>query len=155
MAIKIRPLRVADLKPNSGFWETLANLAPGSKKVNYSHAVRAYYRTKKQDGYTYVAVDSTSGKIIGTTKLLVEQKFIRNLALAGHIEDVVTRKGYESKGVASLLITAALKKAKALGCYKVILDCRQELVNFYKRFGFKAAEVEMKIYFKKTRRVHR
>ena len=155
MAIKIRPLQVADLKPNSGFWETLANLTPGSKKVSYSRAVRAYYRTKKQDSCTYVAVDSTTGQVVGTTTLLVEQKFIRNLALAGHIEDVVTRKGYERQGVASQLIIMALKKAKTSGCYKVILDCRQELVDFYKRFGFKAAEVEMKIYFGKSRRVHR
>jgi len=155
MAIKIRPLQVADLKPNSGFWETLANLTPGSKKVSYAQAVRAYHRAKKQDNYTYVAVDYTTGQVVGTVKLLVEQKFIRNLALAGHIEDVVTRKGYESQGIASQLITAALKKAKVLGCYKVILDCRQEFVNFYKKFGFKAAEVEMKIYFGKHRRVYR
>ena len=148
MAIKIRLLQVADLKPKSGFWETLANLAPG-KKVSYSKAVKAYRRTKKQDSYTYVAVDSTDGQIVGTTKLLVEQKFIRSLALAGHIEDVATRKGYEGQGIASQLIDMALQKAKALGCYKVILDCRQELTGFYKKFGFKAAEVEMKIYFKK------
>lgn len=147
MAIKIRPLQIADLKPKSGFWETLANLTSG-KKVSYSGAVKAYRRAKKQDGYTYVAVDSTNGQIVGTTKLLVEQKFIRSLALAGHIEDVVIRKGYEGQGIASQLITMALQKAKALGCYKAILDCREELIGFYKKFGFKKAEVEMKIYFK-------
>lgn len=148
MAIKIRLLKVADLKSKSGFWETLTNLAPGNK-VSYSQAVRAYHRTKKQDSCTYVALDSTDGQIVGTIKLLVEQKFIRGLALAGHIEDVATRKGYEGQGIASQLMDMALQKAKALGCYKVILDCRQELINFYKRFGFKEAEVEMKIYFKK------
>jgi glucosamine-phosphate N-acetyltransferase len=148
MAIKIRLLQVADLKPKSGFWETLANLTR-DKKVSYSQAVKAYHRAKKQDSYTYVAVDPTDGQIVSAVKLLVEQKFIRGLGLAGHIEDVATRKGYEDKGIASQLIEAALKKAKALGCYKVILDCRQELVGFYKRFGFEEAEVEMKIYFKK------
>lgn len=155
MAIKIRLLKSTDLKHDSGFWETLANLAPSNnKKISYSHAVRAYHRAKKQDGYTYVAVDPTNGQIVGATKLLVEQKFIRSLALAGHIEDVVTRKGYEDQGIASRLITAALTKAKVLGCYKVVLDCRQEFVNFYKRFGFKVAEVEMKIYFGKSKRIH-
>ena len=148
MAIKIRLLKPSDLKFKSGFWKTLANLAPG-KKVSYSQAARAYQRAKKQGNYIYVAVDSADGQIVGTVTLLVEQKFIRNLALAGHIEDVVTQKGFEGQGVASKLIEAALKKAKALGCYKVILDCRQELVGFYGRFGFEEAEVEMKIYFKK------
>ncbi|MFA6255137.1 MAG: GNAT family N-acetyltransferase [Patescibacteria group bacterium] len=147
MAIKIRLLRLADLKPKSGFWETLANLTP-AQKVSYSQAVKAYRRAEKQDGYTYVAVDSADGQIVGTIKLLVEQKFIRNLGLAGHIEDVATRKGYEGQGIASQLVKAALQKAKVLGCYKVILDCRSELTGFYGRFGFKEAEVEMKIYLK-------
>ncbi|OGY46214.1 MAG: hypothetical protein A3A24_01575 [Candidatus Buchananbacteria bacterium RIFCSPLOWO2_01_FULL_46_12] len=148
MVIKIRLLQAADLKSKSGFWETLINLAP-IRKVSYSQAVRAYHRAQKQNSYTYVAVDSTDGQIVGTTRLLVEQKFIRSLGLAGHIEDVVTRKGYEGNRIASQLISRALQKAKALGCYKVILDCRQELISFYKKFGFKPAEIEMKIYFKK------
>ena len=148
MALKIRPLQVADLKHKSGFWETLANLAPG-QKVSYPRAVRAYRKAKKQDSYTYVAIDSTDDQIVGTVRLLVEQKFIRGLGLAGHIEDVVTRKSYEDQNIASQLIEMALKKAKALGCYKVILDCRKELISFYKKFGFKETEVEMKIYFKK------
>ncbi|NUM25591.1 MAG: GNAT family N-acetyltransferase [Candidatus Buchananbacteria bacterium] len=148
MAIKIRLLKSSDLKPESGFWKTLAHLAPG-KKVSYRQAVQAYRRAKKQGSYIFVAIEPVTNQIVGTVTLLVEQKFIRNLALAGHIEDVVTRKGFEGQGVASQLIKAALKKAKVLGCYKVILDCRKELVSFYRRFGFKAAEVEMKIYFKK------
>ena len=148
MTIKIRLLKSTDLKPESGFWKTLANLAPG-KQVSYSQAVRAYQRAKKQGSYIFVAVDSITNQIVGTVTLLVEQKFIRSLALAGHIEDVVTRQDFEGRGVASKLIKAALKQAKALGCYKVILDCRKELVGFYGRFGFKVAEVEMKIYFKK------
>ena len=147
MKIKISLLKSIDLKSKSGFWETLANLAPG-KKVGYLQAIRAYNRIKKQGGYIFVAADSTSGQIVGATTLLVEQKFIRGLALAGHIEDVVTRKGFEGKNIASQLITTALKKAKALGCYKVILNCDKSLAGFYKKFGFQVAEVEMKIYFK-------
>ena len=147
MAIKIRPLKSADLKSKSGFWDTLDNLVFG-KKVRYSQALRAYNRVKKQGGHVFVAVDSASGQVVGATTLLVEQKFIRGLALAGHIEDVVTRKGFEGQGVASQLITAALKKAKALGCYKIILDCHKDLVGFYKKFDFQAVGVQMKIYFK-------
>lgn len=147
MAIKIRLLKSVDLKSKSGFWETLTNLAPG-KKVSYAQAVQAYNRAKKQGSYVFVATDSTSGQIVGATTLLVEQKFIRGLGLAGHIEDVVTRKGFEGQSIASQLITIALKKAKVLGCYKVILDCHKDLVGFYKKFGFEVAEVEMKIYFK-------
>ena len=149
MDIKIRQLEIEDLKSGSGFWKTLSNLKP-VKEVNYDQAVEAYHRTRKQDIYTFVAVDSKDSQIIGSVSLLIEQKFIRNLGLAGHIEDVVTRKEYEGNQIASQLITQALQKAKELGCYKVILDCRQELVSFYQKFGFEPAEVQMKIYFKKS-----
>ena len=37
--------------------------------------------------------------IIGSTTLLIEQKFIHDGGKVGHIEDVVTRKGYEGFGI--------------------------------------------------------
>src|SRR3989338_9962475 len=138
MAVEIHLLKSVDLKPKSGFWETLANLTPG-KKVSYPQSVRAYNRVKKQGGYIFVAVDSASGQIVGTTTLLVEQKFIHGLALAGHIEDVVTRKGFERRGIATKLVEAALRKARTLGCYKIRLACRRGLIGFYGRLGFKEA----------------
>jgi len=145
MSIKNRLLKITDLKSKSGFWETLANLTP-NKKVNYFQAIKAYCKIKKQNGFTYVAIDSETNKIVGTAKLLVEQKFIRGLSLAGHIEEVATKKGYEGQGIASQLVNLALKKADELGCYKIILDCRPELVNFYEKFGFEVAGSQMKIY---------
>ena len=42
--------------------------------------------------------------MIGATTLLVEQKFIHSGGKAGHIEDVVTRKGFEGLGIGSALI---------------------------------------------------
>jgi len=43
----------------------------------------------------HVAIDDN--KIIGSTSLLVEQKFIHDGGLVGHIEVVVVRKDYEGK----------------------------------------------------------
>jgi hypothetical protein len=35
-----------------------------------------------------------------------------------------------------VLLRHAVEEARSLGCYKVILNCRDELVSFYERFGF-------------------
>ena len=62
-----------------------------------------------------------------------------------HVEDVVVRKGHEGKGVGGSVVRAALEKARLLGCYKVILDCKADLVDFYKKLGFIEHDVGMRI----------
>ena len=83
----------------------------------------------------HVAIDDK--KIVGSTTLLVEQKFIHDGGLVGHIEDVVVRKDYEGKGIGIKLVTSMLECAKEKNCYKTILDCKDDVKRFYERIGFK------------------
>ena len=83
----------------------------------------------------YVAVDDN--KIIGSTTLFIEQKFIHDGGLVGHIEDVVVRKDYEGKGIGIKLVMSMLERAKEKNCYKTILDCKDDVKQFYERIGFK------------------
>jgi len=39
----------------------------------------------------------------------------------------VTREGFEGNGVGKALMNAAIEEAKNCGCYKIILDCDNEL----------------------------
>ena len=78
----------------------------------------------------FVAIDKQTSEVIGATTLLVEQKFIHSGGKAGHIEDVVTRKGFEGLGIGSALINHALHFAKTVGCYKVVLDCSDTNIRF-------------------------
>ncbi|MFW6230968.1 MAG: GNAT family N-acetyltransferase [Nanoarchaeota archaeon] len=127
-----------------GLLDTLRNLRePG--ELNHAEQESILERIASQDGHVFIAVDD--GKIIGTTTLLIEQKYIRQGAMAGHIEDVATRKGYEGKGVASALLRRALTYAEEKGCYKVILDCSRDTAPFYSRLGFYEAEVQMRYDF--------
>ena len=83
----------------------------------------------------HVAVDDN--KIIGSTTLFIEQKFIHDGGFVGHIEDVVVRKDYEGKGIGIKLVTSMLECAKEKNCYKTILDCKDDVKKFYERMGFK------------------
>ena len=83
----------------------------------------------------FVAV--LDGKVVGSTTLLIEPKFIHDGGLVGHIEDVVVSKDFQKKGIGEKLILAILDYAKNAGCYKTILDCTDEVKPFYEKIGFK------------------
>ena len=87
------------------------------------------------DHIIHVAIDNK--KIVGSTTLLIEQKFIHDGGLVGHIEDVVVRKDCEGKGIGIKLVTSLLERAKEKNCYKTILDCKDDVKQFYERIGFK------------------
>jgi len=91
-----------------------------------------------------IHVAEINGKIVGSTTLLIEQKFIHNGGRVGHIEDVVVSKEYEGKGIGIKLVNSLLKKAKVMNCYKTILDCQEELIPFYERIGFKQESNQMR-----------
>lgn len=76
------------------------------------------------------------GRVVGTIRLLFEPKFYHAGREAAHIEDVATHPDYLGRGISSALIKYSLDLCRQKGCYKVILDCSDNLVGFYKKFGF-------------------
>ncbi len=125
-----------------GFSLSLGNLSP-TENLTLDYAKEILSKIKLQNTHIYVAKTS-DGNIIGTTTLLVEQKFIHGGGKVGHIEDVAVRKGYEGRGVGSSLVKRALDESGIFGCYKVILDCSDKNVPFYKRLGFYIQENGMR-----------
>ena len=148
-AYKIRELRAADL--GSGFLETLGNLSEigGLTPAAARKILRTMGRSPLYRVFVAVGAD---GQVVGATTLLVEQKFIHGGGLVGHIEDVAVRKGYEGRGVGGSLVRAAVETAEGLGCYKCILECREELVGFYEKLGFRRHSVGMRIDLKRDSR---
>jgi glucosamine-phosphate N-acetyltransferase len=86
-------------------------------------------------------------KIIASITLIIEKKFIHNFKSVCHIEDVIVDKNYFKKGIGSKLIKYSINQAKKENCYKIILNCKNNLDNFYKKFGFNRKNIEMSIYF--------
>lgn len=84
-------------------------------------------------------------KIIGMATILIERKIIHNGANVAHIEDLVVDKEHRNKGIANLLINFLKQKAKDRMCYKIILDCAEELVPFYEKNSFKKSAIQMRI----------
>ncbi|NOS61786.1 MAG: GNAT family N-acetyltransferase [Nitrosarchaeum sp.] len=131
--ITVRKLQKEDLW--NGFLQTLDSLRQASN-IDKKTAEKIFDKINSNPDHI-VAVAVIEGKIVGSTTLLIETKFIHNGGKVGHIEDVVVDKKYQRKGIGEKIITYLLRYAKDQGCYKTILDCTDEVKPFYEKLGFK------------------
>ena len=138
--IKISEIEEGDLE--KGFLETLDFLrnASGLDK----NKAREILKKIKQNPNHIIHVATNDKKIVGSTTLFIEQKFIHDGGLVGHIEDVVVRKDYEGQGIGMKLVISLLDIAKQRKCYKTILNCEDSLKPFYEKIGFKNTTNEMR-----------
>ena len=141
----IRDVEENDLE--NGFLETVNHLrSVGNLTIEKAKSILKKIKNNP-DHKIFVAVNN-EGKVVGTTTLLIEPKFIYEGGLAAHLEDVVTHEKFRNKGIATALMKKAIEVAKQAGCYKVILDCSEDNCAFYEKLGFKKHEVEMRLTLK-------
>jgi glucosamine-phosphate N-acetyltransferase len=132
--MELRPIEIDDF--NTNYFQLLGQLStidPNSiSKNDFSYFVNKL----NENHQIFVAHDIETSKIVGTITVLLECKIIHNMGMVCHIEDVVVDKDMRGLGLGAYLINNAIEYAKARGCYKVILDCSEENVSFYKKCGF-------------------
>lgn len=86
-------------------------------------------------------------KIIASGTLFIEPKIIRNGKNVGHIEDIVVLSSYRNRGISQAILNILKNKAISNNCYKVILNCNDEVKQVYIKNGFKIVGHQMAIYF--------
>ena len=136
----IRKIIESDL--HNGFLKSLDNLRP-VRDFRYECAINILKKILENDNHI-IHVAELDGKIVGSATLLIEQKFIHNGGLVGHIEDVVVKKGFEGQGIGMKLVLSLLDLAKERKCYKTILNCEDDIRPFYEKIGFKQKSNEMR-----------
>jgi GNAT superfamily N-acetyltransferase len=75
--------------------------------------------SKRNDEYFLLCITDNSNAIVGTGALIVERKFIHQLGLVGHIEDIAVAKDQQGKKLGLRIIQALDFVAEKVGCYKV------------------------------------
>tara|TARA_B110000908_G_C10259217_1_gene457907 strand:- start:3349 stop:3777 length:429 start_codon:yes stop_codon:yes gene_type:complete len=95
----------------------------------------------------HIVVLCTPTQIIGLGTIIIEHKIIHSFSKVGHIEDIVIDVSYNGKGYGQQLIQYLIDYAQQQGCYKVILDCSDEVKEFYTKCGFTQKNISMGIYF--------
>lgn len=136
----IRRIEENDL--SKGFLESLDSLRKASN-LEKEKAKKILQNIKLNPNHV-IFVALLENKVVGSITLLIEQKFIHEGGLVGHIEDVVVRKGLQGKGIGEKLVKSALEYAKKRGCYKTILDCTDEVKSFYEKIGFRRSSNAMR-----------
>ena len=139
-SIIIRELEEKDL--SRGFLNTLDTLRETSS-ITKNKALEIFKKIKSNPEHIIVVAE-INGKIVGSTTLLIEIKFIHQGGIVGHIEDVVVSKEFQGLEIGKKIIKYVLKLAKNLGCYKTILDCSDEVKPFYEKLGFKVHSNELR-----------
>ena len=95
-----------------------------------------------------VIIDSSNNiEIIASGTIIIEPKIIREGQNVGHIEDIVVTKHMRSRGISSKILDILKLIARENNCYKVILDCNDEVKNVYIKNGFNVNSIQMVEYF--------
>ncbi|KAI9183983.1 Glucosamine-phosphate N-acetyltransferase-like protein [Blastocladiella emersonii ATCC 22665] len=143
----LRPLEVTDY--DKGFLHALSHLTVVGDISKAAFVDRfAYLKAHNHEYFTIVIEDLAKQRIAAAGTVFVERKFIRNLGLVGHIEDIVTHEDYRGKQFGRYIIDGLKSIGKNAGAYKIILDCAEKNVKFYEKLQFERKEVEMVWYIK-------
>ena len=129
----IRELKKEDLW--NGFLTSLDSLREASN-IKKEKAEEIFEKINANEDHI-IAVAEIEGKIVGSTTLLIESKFIHEGGAVGHIEDVVVNKNFQGRGIGEKIVSYLLEYAKNRGCYKTILDCTDDVKPFYEKMGCK------------------
>ena len=135
----IRLMDATDLR--RGFLTALGALKPA--ELTDEQALEIFRRRMRSRVRTYVAL--IDNRVAGTASLIIEPKFIHNGGIVGHIEDVAVHVAYQHHGIGAAIINHLLQVCRDAGCYKVILDCEDDVAPFYEKLGFHRWEQAMRV----------
>jgi glucosamine-phosphate N-acetyltransferase len=142
LAYSIREIKPEDIV--NGFLDVLSNLTEVGD-LSQDDALRILDNLKRNPIYKIFVAVSKTGEVVGTTTLLVEQKFIHKGGLVAHIEDVAVKESFKNQGIGRDLIQTSVDTAKESGCYKIILDCNEQVARFYEKLGFKRMGIQLRM----------
>ena len=135
-------IRKANFEDLEGICEVL------SEELAQTIPPTRYWWTIMENTNIHTYVIERHGSVIGTATLHVLKKLIHGGSHVGLIEDVCVSNIYAGKGLGKQIIDVLAEVAKEEKCYKVILNCSEDNVGFYKKCGFEQKEVQMRLDIK-------
>ncbi|KAK3818850.1 MAG: acyl-CoA N-acyltransferase [Benniella sp.] len=141
----MRPLEVSDY--HKGFYDCLAGLTVVGNVSEQAFQQTFESMLRCQNVYHIVVIEELEqSRIVATGTLVVEQKFLRGCAKAGHIEDIVVHDSQRGKKFGIRLIDQLRYIGSQVGCYKLLLTCSETNEPFYEKSGFQRKDLHMAQY---------
>jgi len=91
-------------------------------------------------------LDGTGEKIVASGTLMLERKFVHNMGIVGHVEDVAVGRDQKGKKMGLRILEALLYAATAKGCYKTIVNCTESNEAFHAQCGFSKEGSQMVLH---------
>ena len=130
--VTFRPLEINDFK--KGFIDVQHEFR--ECKMNEEQFIELFNEMKKDGKYNIiVAEDNETHEVVLSGTILIEKKFIHNGGIVGHIEDIMVKSTRRKDGLGKVLIQSLITIGKEKGCYKIILDCSDDVKPFYEKCG--------------------
>ncbi|KAL2202450.1 acyl-CoA N-acyltransferase [Sarocladium strictum] len=140
----IRPLQRGDYA--RGFLECLKVLSDVGDVSKEQFEERFDWMSTNGKGVHFHVVIEYQDRIVGTGAVIIERKFIHNLGIIGHIEEIAIDKNFQSKGLGLKLLASLSSVAKNVGAYKTILGTSLKNEPFYTRCGYEKGGSVMALY---------
>ena len=106
-------------------------------------SLRQWWNILDNEHYHYYVAEY-SGRVVGVASMIILNKLIRSGNRVGLIEDVAVSNSSGSRGIGRKLIEKLQQVGIEKKCYKVILNCAEDVVGFYEKCGFYQKEVQMR-----------
>jgi glucosamine-phosphate N-acetyltransferase len=138
--MKIRTLKKYD-------YEQYLSLINSFRETNFSKIIfEEFYDKINANSEIYVIEED--GIIIGSGTIYYEYKFIRSISKVAHIEDIIIAEKYRGNNYGTvLLIDHLINVSQNNNCYKIILNCSDNLEKFYAKYGLIKNGISMSLYF--------
>ncbi|WVR09117.1 hypothetical protein IAU60_006179 [Kwoniella sp. DSM 27419] len=143
--VHVRPLASTDLLRSHFILLSDLRASPALAPSVYA-SIFAGLKSCPSTYYILVIVDKLTDELVASGTVISEKKFINKGGIAGHIEDIVISERMQGRRLGQKLVVGLRDMAVALGCYKVILDCKEDKVPFYEKCGFSRRSVGMAFY---------
>ena len=97
-----------------------------------------------------IFVVSYAEKIVATFSIMIEQKIIHQMSSVAHVEDVVIKKEFRGIGMGNTILDfikaycTTYNDSHSHKIYKIILECSDDVLNFYERNEFKKVGYSMR-----------
>lgn len=137
--MEIRTIEASDY--DKGYLELLSQL------TDTPFLTREEFNKILQNINSEIYVIEKDNKIVASGTLLLEKKIIHKGGLVGHMEDIVVDKSNRGDKLGQKIVNFLINKAKEKGCYKIIADCKDELLAFYQKTGYKRRGIQIAYYF--------
>ena len=96
-----------------------------------------------------ILVIEDNNELIGTGTLLIEEKMTYGGCKLGHIENIFINEKSRGNNLGYQLVNELITIAKKC-CYRINLNCNEELIKFYNKNYFCKHQIAMSLYIKEN-----